>query len=282
MVEADEVVYSPHSKIDGIYPDDEFQPDALQVVADFAKKNLNKGEWIVPWVPEQIIEKAVAWYANSFLQMIIKDSLDLVNTSQVCLENFKTAADKYLVTSNLNGARWFTDEFEKSCLKQLIALSDVDSSFGNVSSISEAGINILEVKVTSSTGHQAFGKAKVVDFDGSKMIGKHVISLDDIGDRGITQKTVKEEALAAGAAEVTTVNLIEKQVPDTVPEDQQKKSHPDVALLAVAYQFLLGWGLDDGTRDITRELRTIVALFKENPELAWVAYQGGQSAEPDV
>lgn len=250
---------------------DRFTDEELDTLEAQAGEILNENEWIVPLIPESVVRASIQIYAKSFIdQLLISTGLD---KEVVTLEDFKSVAREYVVTYNLKGAKWFKEGFEEACLEEL------QNRFEGVVSLFQAGLTIEPIRVTSSTGAQAFGEAKVVLWDANMIRGKHVISLDDIGDRGITQKTIKNKAILDGALSCTTVNLIEKIVPDDIDEAHQKKYSPDTFLLEIGNFYVIGWGLDDGKRDETRDLDGIVILCKEFPHASLLLFQGGKEVK---
>ncbi len=265
---AEQTIYSPQSSASGIY-ENTFTAEELSELRELAAKILNENEWIAPLIPELVIRQSVEWYAQLFIGNLLKQ----INPKgdEITLEEFKNVAENYLVIYNLNGAKWFKEAFELACLEEL------KSHFENINVLSDANLKISSVHVTSSSGKKTFNKAAQFKVWDEKIInGKHVISLDDIGDRGTTQETIRERLLTDGALSTTTVNLVEKIVPDDIDEEHQKKHSPDIALLQAAYHFLLGWGLDDGKREETRNFKTI-AILDSKPADDNISFQGGLS-----
>lgn len=252
--------YSPQSSETGYYPE-EFSDEELAKLEIAAKKLLGENEWIVPLIPKLLIEKSVDWFAYHLIDELISKNK---NTD---LEEFKKIASEHLITYNLKGAKQFKEALEKSCLAIL------KKRFPDIKNVSDAGLNFVAIHVTSSSGKKTFSKKNIFDvWPASLLKGKILISLDDIGDRGVTQKSIKEQALIDGAKEVITVNMVEKDVPKDVEEEKRKIASPDIALLRVAFMYLLGWGLDDGVREETRELETIVALADKQPAPETIAF----------
>lgn len=263
---SEQTLYSPYSSTTGIY-ENTFTEEELATLKELAKTILNENEWIAPLIPELIVRQSIEWYAQLFVSNLLEQVKP--KNGEVTLEEFKDVAKDYLITYNLNGAKWFKDAFKEACLEE------IKKHFEEVQNLADANIKIAPVRVTSSSGKMAFHKdAQFKIWDEEMIRGKHVISLDDIGDRGTTQETIRERLVADGALSTTTVNLVEKMVPDDVDEEHQKKHSPDIALLQAAYYFLLGWGLDDGKREITRDFNTIVILDSK-PSDEIISFQGG-------
>lgn len=258
MINSSEVRYSPQSSSSGSYDLDSFTGDELSVIEQQAREILKQNEWVIPLIPESIVKASVQWYAQIFIEQLISQTN--FSRNNISLEAFQATVQEYLVTYNLQGAKWFKEVFVQACLEELKTI------FGDLSASALASLMIEPIKVTSSTGAQSFGKARIVEWDGTLIKGKRLLSLDDIGDRGVTQQTIKEQALSDGALSVTTVNMIEKMVPNDAEETAQKKYGPEVALLRIGFFYVLGWGLDDGVREETRDFKSIIALSQEIPQ----------------
>ncbi len=252
VAKLEKTLYSPFSSADGLYPDT-FTKEELAQLQELASEILDENEWLAPLIPELIIRESIRWYAQLFIGELIKQIPN--KKDKIDLEDFQNVADNYQIIYNLNGAKWFAEAFAETCLEELLQY------FPEIQSLGEAKIKISPVRVTTSSGKMTFNKdAQFKIWNSGIVDGKHVISLDDIGDRGTTQQAIREKLLADGARSITTVNMVEKIVPEDIDEEHQKKYSPDIALLKAAYYFLLGWGLDDGKRDATREFKTIAIL----------------------
>lgn len=68
--------------------------------------------------------------------------------------------------------------------------------------------------------------------------GRTVLIVDDILDEGITLAEIKRYCLDAGAREVLTAVLIDKQI------DREKPCQPDFVGLTTENRYLFGYGLD--------------------------------------
>lgn len=264
-------LYSPVSEPSGEYPAT-FTQSELAAIKELTTEILTDHEWVIPLIPEVIIKSSIDWYAELFLADILARAR--TTHEPPTLAEFQEIAKNCLVIYNLKGALQFKEAFEQTCLSKLQLL------FPDLTGLESAGIHIVPVRVASASGKMAFGaSARFESWPTELFHGKDIVSLDDIGDRGTTQQAIKEQALRDGAASVTTVNMVEKMVPDTVEPTKQKIAHPDVALLHVAYRYLLGWGLDDGIREDTRTYQTIVALSEEEPPVGQIAFQGSTKNE---
>ena len=84
---------------------------------------------------------------------------------------------------------------------------------------------------------------------------RHVVLIDDVLDRGITLAALKSWALAQGAAKVTIVVLVDKQV------NTEREISADFTVLECPDRFLFGWGMD--YRGYWRNLPAIYAIAEE-------------------
>jgi len=264
--DSESVAYSPYSQKDGKYLPELFTKKELSDIKQLAAKILNKGECVIPMVPENIIHSSIEWYAQKFIDQLL---LEVKSTEkEASLENFKKIAGEYLITYNLEGAKWFKKIFERYCLEKL------RKHFENIDSLKDVNLEIIPIHVTSSTGKKSFGETRVKSWDAKKAKRRHVFSLEDIGDRGNTQEAIQQLALDANALSFTSVNMLEKTVLDDVEEKKQKKSHPNIALLQIFYAYVLGVGLDDGERELTRTFGSIVILCEEIPQTSQLFFKG--------
>ena len=258
---------APQSSKSGIYSIDKFTLKELSTIEKQTKEILGVEECAIPLVPRNIINSAVEWYAHFFINQLLLETK--VSSGKPSLNNFKSVAEDYGITYNLKGAEWFKNLFKHYCLKIL----KNNFSKNNINSIKDTNLNFIPIKVTSSSGNQEFDVVTIKKwFDPKKL---KILSLDDIGDRGDTQETIRKRVLEEGAINFTSVNLTQKMVPGDVSKEKKQTAWPDFGLLEVIYAFLLGFGLDDGVREETREFKSIVQLCDDIPQFPIIFFQGG-------
>lgn len=95
------------------------------------------------------------------------------------------------------------------------------------------------------------GKLEWRTFPRRSFEGRDVLVVDDVLDRGITLRAVRERLLEAGASRVLTTVLADKGLPD-------RGIVADFAALDCPDRYLFGWGMD--YHGYFRNLREIRAL----------------------
>ncbi|WIA13955.1 hypothetical protein OEZ85_002524 [Tetradesmus obliquus] len=81
-----------------------------------------------------------------------------------------------------------------------------------------------------------------VSFDAEAVAGRHCLMVDDLCDSGLTLLTVRDQLLAAGAASVASVVLLDKRARRKVSYD------PDFVCLDCPNQWVAGMGMDTNQR----------------------------------
>ncbi len=221
--QAEATRFSPLSTPDGIYS----QPFTSEELAELMvlAQYLLPGETVEPYIPSSVVEQAINWFSDWFIHYIER-----------------VGAENVIITYNQVGGTWFKDDLRQACLQKGF---DFDS------------LVVRPIRVSTSSGEKQYARVKKDKFkwlDAETSIeGKIVISLDDIGDRGYTQRVIRSLAKSQGAKDVITVNLLEKLRPDFDAKGIKKKNNPDIALLMSQFLFLIGRGLDAGSDNLTRE-----------------------------
>jgi hypoxanthine-guanine phosphoribosyltransferase len=220
---------SSFSNADGYYGDD-FSPEESREI-EVLQAMYPDEEIVAPYIPEMIIEQALEWFVEQLHSWLHEQTRN---------------EEKVLIIYNLKGAEYFWNDIKRVWRNK----------FGY--DINRLDIEISPVRVSTSTGEQEFGAVNedLLEWDIDPK-NRKVVSLDDIGDTGRTQLYVRERLMQEGAKEVIVVNETEKDV--------SKSFEADLYLLWVINKFLLGRGLDSGTKNseleqMQRELKTIVQL----------------------
>eukprot|EP00882_Tetradesmus_deserticola_P019464 GHRQ01020953.1.p1 GENE.GHRQ01020953.1~~GHRQ01020953.1.p1 ORF type:complete len:216 (+),score=74.74 GHRQ01020953.1:135-782(+) len=81
-----------------------------------------------------------------------------------------------------------------------------------------------------------------VSFDAEAVKGRHCLMVDDLCDSGLTLMTVRDQLLAAGAASVASVVLLDKRARRKVSYD------PDFVCLDCPNHWVAGMGMDTNQR----------------------------------
>jgi len=239
MPSPEETIFSPHASVDGNYPiftsEQKRVTDLNQLLHE--KGALDDDESLSALVSPELVEQAMDWFIDEVLFKKINEY----------------GAENVILTYNRRGAWWFMRRLknrlvERGILEKGFSLEDFKSNIAEV----------LPIRVTSSSGYQEFNRnAQFIRWfnDDVDLTQKCVISLDDIGDRGVTQRLVVEKLKQMGAKEAIAVNLVEKLVPSNIDDDKKKVWSPNYALLTIAYIYALGEGLDSGKGNIFRETK---------------------------
>ncbi len=186
-------------------------------------------ELLIPYVEEEKVREAITWFVKEVLSTLIDENTVLLH--------------------NMKGAETFYREMQHVYeeLQPGLTFDSHEIKVGRISGFKE------------TTKKEEFAKVQWVDQ--SIIQGKRVLIIEDINDTGRTLAYTVERLIEEGAAAVETVVLFEKILEETAAHI------PTYALLRVIHEFLVGWGLDEGT-DRFRDLVTL-CILKSKEELTY-------------
>lgn len=93
---------------------------------------------------------------------------------------------------------------------------------------------------------------KVEGIDKLQLEGRNVLVVDDIFDRGVTLDTVMKAIKSKNPASLSSLVLLQKEVPHTVG------SRPDYVLFSIPPKFVVGYGMD--YKEQHRELKGVYEI----------------------